>query len=882
MQFQVLVEKPQAEYDLSITNEIKHIQLDHPSYGPIADYEHQELQEKYGKNILSVSKPMPWYKLLFFSVFQMFNLILLFLAAISFATEDYVTMTIMLVMVSSSSLLKFYQELKSNIACQALKNMVQNHCTVIRKYSTPIDRDPSYKDVELMDSGYMIEKQIALEDVVPGEFLRLRAGDLVPGDVKVLQAKDFFVSEASLTGESIPLEKFPLKILETQNYNTFSEKEPAVCFMGSSVVSGTAIVMVEKIGSDTMFGKLAEKLASAKSKTAFQIGKLLMASMLPIVFVLSGLIQGDWFQGFLFAVGFAVGLTPEMLPMIVNPCLAKGAIYMSKHKAIVKKLDSIIDLGSMNILCTDKTGTLTQNKVVLVRYLDLFSNSCTLPLEMAFMNSSHQTGFRNLIDEAVITHYNSIHQEQTLFSNKAVKIDEIPFDFVRRRMSVVLKENNQTIMISKGAIEEMLDICVSYHQDGQILEMTGEIRQKALDLSIELNTEGLRVVAVGYRYIANDQTDFGPKDEKEMIFAGLIAFLDPPKESTKQAIQELIQYGVQVKVLTGDTPQVCKKVCQEINLPVDGICTTFDLEGKSDDEIANYAHKCTIFAKLTPLQKAQIVNTLKNQGNVVGFLGDGINDAPALKDSSVGISVDEAVEVAKETADIILLEKSLMVLVDGVIEGRRTYCNTIKYIKLALSSNFGNVFSVLVASAWLPFIPMLPLQIVVQNMLYDFSQTVIPWDNVDKEFVKVPRTWNVKSLLQFTFFFGPISSIFDITTFTFCWFVYGCATNPDACAAEFQTSWFLEGLITQTLIVHFIRSEKIPFIQTTANWRLILSTILACLAAIIIATTPLGNWFEMHTPRIEFYFYLVAQVVGYFVLATLGKMVYLKIFKTWM
>ncbi|GBC42858.2 magnesium-translocating P-type ATPase [Rhizophagus irregularis DAOM 181602=DAOM 197198] len=810
--------------------------------------------ESYGKNIISTYKPLTWYIVLYHSTVHPFNVILIFLAIFSGATEeDYSSLVILLIMVFLSVGIRFVQEYKSEVATQELKKMVNNNATVIRLYSPPDNRDPSYEDIEMMDRGETVEMDIPLEDIVPGDWVRLSAGDLIPGDVQLISSKDLFVSQASLTGESIPVEKFtilqqqPPIIPDYLPINTNNAKlnyseldQPNLCFMGTSVVS--ELLMLFK--------------------------------------------KGGWKDAVLFAAAVAVGLTPEMLPMIVNANLARGAINLSKKKCIVKKLDSIINLGGIDILCTDKTGTLTCNKVVLINHFDHLGNVSKLPLYLGYLNSYFQTGLKNLLDVAVIEYFNSENVDGAYISQNFFKVDEIPFDFVRRRMSVILessKDDDCRFLISKGAVDEMLTCCTNIYvgkdnvssneifPTSDIIPITTEILKNMKNLNESLNNDGLRVIAVAFKDMKKC-SEFTVAHESELTLVGVCAFLDPPKPSTKPALQELFKYNVEVKVLTGDSPAVCRKVCEEINLPVKSIITTTELEGIDDAKLEEIAESGTIFAKLTPLQKANIVKALKRRNHIVGFLGDGINDAPAIRESDCGISVDEGTDIAKESADIILLEKSLMVLADGIIRGRITYGNTIKYIKMAISSNFGNVFSVLIASAWLPFLPMEALQLILQNLLYDLSQIAIPWDRMDPEFLTHPKRWSARSIVKFMIFTGPWNSIFDMTTFAFMFYYYKCQDPHDVYKVRlFQTGWFVEGLITQTLIVHMIRTPKFPFLQSTASLPVCLSTLAVMSAAIIIPFTPLNKYLGMVPLPGLYYSYLLGVLVTYWFLTSFIK-----------
>jgi Mg2+-importing ATPase len=938
----------------------------------------------------------------------------------------------MFIMVLLSTGLRFWQEWKSAAAAQSLKSMVSTLITVTRLYSCPEHRDPTPEDVNRMLNHATVRMDILIEDVVPGDWVQLSAGDLIPADVRVIESKDLFVSQAALTGEAMPVEKFgaaseamaawrqrsiyeemaksavpagaeavpvpiemtdmdpasasstspalhgyrrPTKLTSFKNSikrsvfvcfgirrfdpevsaghnkNEVDLNAPDVCFMGTSVVSGTATVLVEKIGSETFFGSMAKELSKRRPENAFQLGVRniswvffgLMALMVPPVLLINGFVHQSWTDAALFALSVAVGLTPEMLPMIVNSNLARGAFLMSKKRCIVKNLDAIINLGSMDVLCTDKTGTLTENKVILVRHLDYHGKASMQSLQLAFLNSRFQTGLKNLLDVAVVEYFEKTASELPLYSDEGVpppttngkevgsgltatavtfaaryqKLDEIPFDFVRRRMSVVLKdvsdEHGHAMLVSKGAVEEMLSICtkivVPCHQNpdavdiqmaiegqtipaldtlvrtnpNEIQNLTPEMIAHLVEMNKGLNVDGLRVVAVAYRDLDKVKPDYGISDECDMVFAGLIGFLDPPKESTGPAIKELLSLGVEVKVLTGDSAAVCRKVCQEIDLPVKSIVTTDDLVGLDDEQVALIAREATIFAKLTPLQKSLVIRALKRSDRVVGFLGDGINDAPALAEADVGISVDTATDIAKESADVILLEKSLMVIAESVLLGRTTYGNTMKYIVMAISSNFGNVFSMLVASSWLPFLPMQPIHILTQNLLYDISQTTIPWDKMDKEFLMVPHRWNIRSILRFMVFMGPWSSIFDISTYLFMWFYFGIQSADNTAGVTlFQTAWFTEGALTQLLVIHIIRSPKIPFVQTIAAKPVIASSLII---SVIVLVLPYIGVFRDLLTMVElpgvFYGYLVGALTCYFLVTQMAKVVYLRIFHTW-
>ncbi|GJJ75433.1 P-type Mg2+ transporter [Entomortierella parvispora] len=981
---------------------------------PLNDEQAARSQEKYGKNVISFGEDLTWYRILFHASVHPFNILLVVLAAGTIATGSLSGGVIMFVMVFISTVLRFWQEWKSASAAQALKSMVSTLITVTRLYSAPEGRDPTPEDVARIVNNTTVQMDITIEDVAPGDWVQLSAGDLIPADVRVLESKDLFVSQAALTGEAMPVEKFsssseamahwsgdkqnsyddmakeavPMDatatIMEKESVKTLDatskakakpeakgkamraiyacfgvryfapEDEvevtdagldrPDICFMGTSVVSGTATVLVEKTGENTFFGSMAKELSKRKPENAFQLGVRniswvffgMMFVLIPPVLLINGLTTKGWTEAVLFALSVAVGLTPEMLPMIVNSNLARGAWLMSKKRCIVKNLDAIINLGSMDVLCTDKTGTLTDNRVVLVRHLDFMGNASMRSLQFAFLNSRFQTGLKNLLDVAVVEYfektasalpmYESLSEDgpavgsgltpaAVTFASRYLKLDEIPFDFVRRRMSVIIKDlsDDQTMMVSKGAVEEMLRICTKIvlprqgsekpssdiimgteasenvatldlldrPAEDQIQTLTPEMIAHLMEMNKDLNVDGLRVVAVAYKNITSVKDNYGLVDECDMVFAGLIGFLDPPKESSAPAIKELMSLGVEVKVLTGDSAAVCRKVCQQINLPINSIVTTDDLIGLDDEQLAAVALKATIFAKLTPLQKSQVIRALKRSDRVVGFLGDGINDAPALSEADIGISVDTATDIAKESAQVILLEKSLTVIAEAVVLGRTTYGNTMKYIVMAISSNFGNVFSMLIASAWLPFLPMLPIHILVQNLMYDLSQTTIPWDRMDPEFLKVPHRWSMKSILRFMVFMGPWSSPFDITTFLFMWFHYGIQTIHDD-VTMFQTAWFIEGSLTQLLVIHIIRTPKIPFLQSMAAWPIVASSILFSTAAIAIPYIPFfQDVLTLEPPPGLYYVYLIGALLTYFTITQAAKLLYLRVFKTW-
>jgi Mg2+-importing ATPase len=778
-------------------------------------------------------------------------------------------------MILLSTLLRFWQEFRSNKAAQELKAMVSSTAAVLR-------------------AGMDRPQEIPISTLVPGDIVYLSAGDMVPADVRLLTAKDLFVSQAMLTGESIPLEKYPVapskRISAAAAPGTLLERETA-CFMGTNVVSGTATAVVAATGDATFFGAVARDIVGVRPLTSFDKGiskvswmlvRFLMV-MTPLVFLINGISKGDWLQSLLFAVSVAVGLTPEMLPMIVTTNLAKGAVVMARRKAIVKRLNAIQNFGAMDILCTDKTGTLTQNKIILERHLDVHGNEDSQVLEYAWLNSYNQTGLKNLLDVAVLDY--ALQHDIVAKLQHYKKIDEIPFDFMRRRMSVVVRNGDgKNLMVCKGAIEEMLPLCASADNNGGeaggVMPFTTEMRKEVRRVTRKLNQEGLRALAVAYKWLPPEDRTYTVEDEKDFVLAGYVAFLDPPKETARQAITALREYGVAVKIITGDNDVVTRKICKEVGLPIEHAILGKDVEKLSDAQLQETAEITTIFAKMSPMQKSRVIRALQRNGHTVGYLGDGINDAAALKDADVGISVDTAVDIAKESADIILLEKSLLVLEEAVIEGRKTFANIIKYIKMTASSNFGNVFSVLIASIFLPFLPMLPIQLLVQNLLYDVSQVSIPWDDVDQDFLKVPRKWDAVGIARFMVFIGPISSIFDIVTFLVMWNVFGANTVDKQ--SLFQSGWFVVGLLTQTIIVHMIRTQHIPFIQSRAATPVILLTASIMAFGIYLPYSSVGAHLGLVPLPWSYFPWLAGILLCYCILTQVVKRIYIRRFGQWL
>ncbi|AWY40336.1 magnesium-translocating P-type ATPase [Pseudomonas putida] len=824
------------------------------------------LREQFGLNEVEHEQPLPWWVHLWHCYKNPFNLLLTLLAVISWLTEDLKAAIVIFSMVVLSTLLRFWQESKSNQAADALKAMVSNTATVLRR------------DLE-NSSARRIE--LPIKELVPGDLIVLSAGDMIPADCRVLSAKDLFVSQAAMTGESMPVEKFPRQ----QDHETLNPLDlDNILFMGTNVVSGTAMALILTTGNNTYFGALAQRVgATDREPTSFQNGVnkvswlliRFMFVMAPLVLFINGFTKGDWMQALLFALSIAVGLTPEMLPMIVTSTLAKGAVFLSRKKVIVKRLDAIQNFGAMDVLCTDKTGTLTQDKIFLARNVDVWGNDSDDVLEMAYLNSYYQTGLKNLLDVAVLEHV-EIYRELKV-GTAFRKVDEIPFDFTRRRMSVVVAEREQPhLLICKGAVEEVLAVCTRVRH-GEVDEPLNEaLLARIRQVTATFNAEGLRVVAVAARPMIEGRDAYSLADEQQLTLIGYVAFLDPPKESTAPALKALAEHGVAVKVLTGDNELVTAKICREVGLEQQGLLLGNDIERMSDAELAVAVEHTNVFAKLTPSHKERIVRLLKGNGHVVGFMGDGINDAPALRTADIGISVDSAVDIAKEAADIILLEKSLMVLEEGVLEGRRTFANMLKYIKMTASSNFGNVFSVLVASAFIPFLPMLPMHLLVQNLLYDISQIAIPFDNVDADLLKKPQRWQPADVGRFMLFFGPISSVFDITTFALMWYVFD-ANTPDH-QTLFQSGWFMVGLLTQTLIVHMIRTPKVPFLQSRAATPLMVMTGIIMAVGIFLPMGPLAHYFKLQALPSLYFVFLPLILLAYMGLTQAVKGFYIRRF----
>lgn len=782
--------------------------------------------------------------------------------------QDWTAIIIISTMVVFSAILRFWQEWKASVSSEALLKMVTNTCYVKR-------------------SGNH-DEEISIAELVPGDIVMIAAGDMIPADIRIVQAKDLFVSQSSLTGESDPIEKCPEA--KGQKYSKGSVVElDNICYMGSNVVSGFATGIVLATGNNTYLGTIAKNISGHRAATAFDkgISKVsfllirFMLVMIPFVFLVNGLTKGDWLEAFIFAVSVAVGLTPEMLPMIVTANLSKGAIAMSKKKTIVKDLNAIQNFGAMNILCTDKTGTLTCDQIVLEKYINTDGSSDTEKriLRHAYFNSFFQTGLKNLMDKAILSHVKDLSLEHLKDNYK--KVDEIPFDFTRRRMSVVIEDRQgKRQIITKGAVEEMLEICSYAEFDKTVQPFTPELKQKAKQISEQMNKQGMRVLAVAQKSYLEKECNFSVKDESDMVLIGFLAFLDPPKQSAASAIRQLREHGIEVKILSGDNDAVVRTIARQVGIETNNALTGLEFAAMSEEERRKAVQATTVFSKLTPLQKTDIIALLQEQQNTVGFLGDGINDASALRQSDIGISVDSAVDIAKESADIILLEKDLMVLEDGVLEGRKTFGNITKYIKMTASSNFGNMFSVMAASAFLPFLPMLPIHLLIQNLLYDISQTTIPFDRMDADYLRKPRKWDASDLSRFMIFIGPISSIFDIVTYLVMWYVFGC--NSIEHQTLFQSGWFIEGLLSQTLIVHMIRTRKIPFIQSCASWPVTGLTFLIMAVGIVIPFTPLGNSIGLNPLPMDYFPWLIGILLSYCILTQVVKNWYIKRFIKWL
>lgn len=857
--------------DLALTNKNDFIKKYNINMAGLTETQVAENQKKYGANQIKGAKPKHWYHYFFESLFSPFNAILLGISLVLIYTDiilpaipNPANIIVIICLVLISTFLEFFEEYRSNKAAEKLKEMVQTKGNVIRNGE---------------------KKKIPFKEFTVGDIVFLSAGDMVPADLRVIEAKDLFVGQSSITGESDSIKKVP-----NSELNSIDELENItdldnICFMGTNVVSGSAKCVVIKVADDTYFGKVAHSITSGKPKTEFQkgienISKLLtrfMIFMIPLTFIVNAW-KHDLLIAFTFSVAIAIGITPLLLPVILSSCLSKGAVRMSKKKTIVKKLDSVESFGSMNVFCTDKTGTLTEDKIVLEKYLDIHGNEDIGVLEDAFLNSYHQTGLDGNIDKAVISR--ALENGLDHLKNDYAVVDEIPFDFTRRMLSVIVTDKSSHLkMITKGAVEEILNICTKVSYKNEISSITPEIKKNIKKISTDLNKDGLRVIAVCEKDVTG-KANFDVSDESNMILAGFIGFLDPPKESAAMAIKRMNEAGIRVIVLTGDNAEVTNCICKKVGIKTHKIILGSEIDKLPDNGVIRLLkRKHNVFAKLSPIQKARIIRLLKTSGNVVGYMGDGINDTPSLTNSDVGVSVDTAVDIAKETADIILLEKDLNVLLDGVTEGRKTFSNLLKYIKLAVSFNFGEVISVLIASILLPFFPITPIQLLVQSLLYDIGQLTLPFDNVDQEALKKPRKWSMQAIKRFMISMGPLSSCFDLIVFAMLWFVF--KLGP-ADAALFQTIWFSYGIISNLFGMHIIRTAKVPFIQSNAAKPVYMSSIIVSLLAILVPFTPLGAAIGLVAIPLRYMALIFLTPVVYCIIAQFAKNRYIKKYGEWL
>ena len=851
----------------------------------------EENRDLYGENTITKGQEDSIFKKIYESIINPFTIILLVIAFISLVTnvwlakpgqEDPTTSIIIVVLVLISGGIRFVQELRSDKATTNLSKMIVNTATVIREG---------------------LEQELPIDELVVGDLVKLSAGDMIPADIILFESRDFFVQQSGLTGESDAVEKLALNKATGQNVDSLLEAE-SLAFMGTNVISGSATAMVLAVGDDTMMGAIEQTLNTYDEPTSFEremnsISWLLirlMLVMVPIVFFANGLTDGDWLEAGVFALSVGVGLTPEMLPMIITASLAKGSIIMAKEKVVIKKLNAIQDLGAIDILCTDKTGTLTQDEIVLEYPLDIHGDLDMAVLRRAYLNSHFQTGLKNLMDRAIISRTEKEAKEHVILQNLDTsfqKIDELPFDFERRRMSVIVKDDSNVVsMVTKGALEEMLNISTHVEYRGETIPITEDIRQEVLAEVGQLNRQGLRVLGVGYKSDLREDYAYAVADESDMILTGYLAFLDPPKPSAAPAIQALLEHGVRTKILTGDNEKVTQAICEKVGLDVEHILLGADIDQMTDQELAEAVESVTVFAKLSPDQKARIILQLKKNGHGVGYMGDGINDAPSMKVADVGISVDTAVDIAKETADVILLDKDLMVLETGIVEGRKVYANMTKYIKMTVSSNFGNIFSLLVASIFLPFLPMAPVHLIVLNLVYDLSCVALPFDNVDQDFLKQPHTWEAKSITRFMVWMGPISSVFDILTFIFLYFIivplvtgYHYVHGSESALQFiilFQTGWFIESMWSQTMVIHMLRTAKVPFVQSRPAWLVILMTLVAAFFVTSLPYGPLVNILRLAPLGLPYFLFLICIIFLYMFSVTVIKKFYIKKYKEWL
>lgn len=857
----------------------------------LVDDQVEENRDTYGENVITKGQEDSMIKKIYESIINPFTVILLVIALVSFITnvwlakpgeQDPTTSIIIVTLVLISGGIRFIQELRSDKAASNLSRMIVNTATVLRDGS---------------------EQEIPIDEIVVGDVIKLSAGDMIPADVVLIDSRDFFVQQSGLTGESDAVEKICLSKAESQNLDSLLASE-SLAFMGTNVISGRATALVLVVGDETMMGAIEQTINTYDEPTSFEremntISWLLirlMLVMVPVVFVINGLTDGDWLEAGVFALSVGVGLTPEMLPMIITASLAKGSIIMAKEKVVIKKLNAIQDLGAIDILCTDKTGTLTQDEIVLEYPLDIHGDLDLSVLRRAYLNSYFQTGLKNLMDRAIINRTQKEAKKHEIvrdLDQTFHKIDELPFDFERRRMSVIVKDEDGVVsMVTKGALEEMLSVSTYVEYKGEIKRLTDEVRQEVLAEVAQLNEQGLRVLGVSYKTDLDENDIFSVEDERDMILTGYLAFLDPPKPSAAPAIKALAEYGVTTKILTGDNEKVTQAVCEKVGLDVERILLGSEIDTMTDQELAEVVETTTVFAKLSPDQKARIILCLKNNGHKVGYMGDGINDAPSMKVSDVGISVDTAVDIAKETADVILLDKDLMVLEKGLVEGRKVYANMTKYIKMTVSSNFGNIFSLLFASIFLPFLPMAPVHLIVLNLIYDLSCIALPFDNVDKEFLKKPRIWEANSIMRFMAWIGPISSVFDIITYMLLYFLvvpmilghgynHG-ATDAAAFIMVFQTGWFIESMWSQTMVIHMLRSPKLPFIQSRPAFSVVVTTLAAAFFVTSLPYSPLASILKLSQLNGLYFVLLFAIIVLYMLSVTVVKRIYIKKYKEWL
>ena len=833
----------------------------------INQVEAEERLEKHGKNIIDAGSENTLAGRIREAVINPFNIVLLIVAGVTLVTDVilaekpvWATFLMLIIVVIISGIISFVQSERSNEAAEKLKRMISNRIDVIRNGSP---------------------MEINIEDAVPGDIVKLASGDMIPGDVRFIETKDLFIDQSQLTGESSPVEKF----VEDPGSKDITDLAN-IGFMGSNIVSGSAKALILATGNGTYFGSMAKSLSTYQEKSSFEqnidsISRLLitfMVVMVPVIFIANFITKGNWLESLMFGITIAVGIMPEMLPVIMTSSLAKGAVNMSKKQTIVKRLGAIQVFGEMDVLCTDKTGTLTQDEIVLEKYMDVLGREDKRILRHAFLNSYFQTGLKNLMDVAIISRAEK--EDLSYLKETYIREDEIPFDFSRRRMSVVLRDRNgKRQLITKGAVEEILSICSWIEIDGKVIPITDELKAGAQKIADDNNLEGIRVIAVAQKNDVHEVGAFGVNDESDMVLIGFVGFLDPPKPSSEAAIKALRSNGVRTVVLTGDSEGVAVNICGRLGIPTDYTLTGALVEEMSDEELEEACGRCYIFSKVSPYQKQRIVRAFQKKGHTVGYMGDGINDSLPLKQADVGISVDTAVDIAKEVADIILLEKDLMVLDEGVVEGRRTFSNMTKYLKMSVSGNFGNMFSVLIASIFLPFLPMLPLHILVQNILNDFAQLGMPFDHVESEYISRPKKWDIPGIRKFMICFGLLSTILDVLCFLVLWNVFRC--NNASMAGYFQCGWFMFGVISQTMVIHTIRTPKIPFLQDNASPQLILSTVLVAAATLLIGFTGIAVLFELPVMPPSYLLWMALLMIVYMLLAQLMKVIYIRINRDW-